>query len=168
MALLAEPGMGKTTLLFSLLERLRDSARTAFLFHTQCNSLELLRHLLSDLGIDTGTHDPGEMHQQLNKLLVSEAQAGRKVVAIIDEAQNLTDEALESLRLLSNFETPSAKLLQIILSGQPRLGERLAGASLRQLYQRLSRRMRPTATLITVFRLPAPPAESCSIRKRAL
>ena len=138
MALLAEPGMGKTTLLFSLLERLRDSARTAFLFHTQCNSLELLRHLLSDLGIDTGTHDPGEMHQQLNKLLVSEAQAGRKVVAIIDEAQNLTDEALESLRLLSNFETPSAKLLQIILSGQPRLGERLAGASLRQLYQRLS------------------------------
>jgi type II secretory pathway predicted ATPase ExeA len=138
MTLIAEPGMGKTTLLFSLLERLRNSARTAFLFHTQCNSLELLRHLLSDLGIDTGTHDAVELHQQLNKLLVSEAQAGRQVVAIIDEAQNLTDEVLESIRLLSDFETPSAKLIQIILSGQPLLGAKLASPSLTQLRQRLA------------------------------
>jgi type II secretory pathway predicted ATPase ExeA len=138
MAMIAEPGMGKTTLLFSLLERLRNSARTAFLFHTQCNSLELLRHLLCDLGIDTPTQDSVEMHQQLNKLLASEGRGGRQVIAIIDEAQNLSDDVLESIRLLSDFETPSSKLIQIIIAGQPLLGEKLASPPLAQLRQRLS------------------------------
>ncbi|MBZ5513934.1 MAG: AAA family ATPase [Acidobacteriia bacterium] len=138
MTLVAKPGMGKTTLLFCLLERLRRSAKTAFLFQTQCNSRELLRHLLADLGIDTGTEDVVEMHRRLNKFLVREAERGRRTVVIIDEAQNLHDEVLESVRLLSNFETPSAKLIQVILAGQPPLADKLASPSLVQLRQRLA------------------------------
>jgi type II secretory pathway predicted ATPase ExeA len=138
MTLIAKPGMGKTTLLFCLLEQLRHRARTAFLFRTQCDQLELLRHMLLDLGVDNPTHDVVLMHQQLNRLLLGEAERGRQVVVIIDEAQNLTDEALESVRLLSNFETPRAKLMQIILSGQPPLAEKLAEPCLLQFRQRLS------------------------------
>ena len=138
MTLIAQPGMGKTTLLFCLLERLRQSARTAFLFQTQCNSRELLRHLLADLGIENSTQDVVEMHQQLNKVLIREAEKGRRVVVIIDEAQNLSDDVLESVRLLSNFETASAKLIHVILAGQPPLADKLARPSMAQLRQRLS------------------------------
>jgi len=138
MTLIAQPGMGKTTLLFCLLERLRNSSKTAFLFQTQCNSQELLRHLLADLGIENSSQDVVEMHQQLNKLLLREAENGRRVVVIIDEAQNLSDEVLESVRLLSNFETTSTKLIQVILAGQPPLADKLARPSLAQLRQRLS------------------------------
>ncbi len=138
MALIARPGMGKTTLLFSLLQRLRFSARTAFLFQTQCRSLDLLRQLMADLGLGSETQDIVEMHQKLNRMLAREAEAGHPVVVIIDEAQNLDEESLESVRLLSDFETPSAKLLQVILAGQPPLADKLASPRLAQLYQRLS------------------------------
>lgn len=138
MTLIAEPGMGKTTLLYCLLERLRDSCRTAFLFQTQCTSQELLRHLLADLGIDADTRDTVEMHRELNNVLVREAERHRQVVVIIDEAQNLSGEVLESVRLLSNFETPSKKLIQVILAGQPPLADKLASPALSQLCQRLS------------------------------
>src|ERR1700676_1000167 len=73
LALIAEPGMGKTTLLFHLLERLKDSARTAFLFQTQCDTCELLRCLLSDLGIETEGRNLGRMHEQLKEILIGEA-----------------------------------------------------------------------------------------------
>ncbi len=138
MALIAEPGMGKTTLLYCLLDRLRDSCRTAFLFQTQCTSQDLLRHLVADLGVDTDTRDTVEMHRELNNVLVREAEKHRQVIVLIDEAQNLTDEVLESVRLLSNFETPSRKLIQVILAGQPPLADKLANPSLSQLCQRLS------------------------------
>src|SRR5207302_8759606 len=112
LALIAKPGMGKTTLLFHLLERLRSSARTVFLFQTQCSSRELFRYLLTDLGLDTSDEDLPRMQIQLNEVLLRETHAGKRVVLIIDEAQNLEDSVLETVRLLSDFETPRAKLLQ--------------------------------------------------------
>ncbi|MGB9432665.1 MAG: AAA family ATPase, partial [Candidatus Acidiferrum sp.] len=94
MALVAPPGMGKTTLLFRLLEHLRRSARTAFLFQTQCDSFGLMRYLMGDLGIDTRGQDFVTMHEQLNELLVREANNGKRFVLVIDEAQNLDDSVL--------------------------------------------------------------------------
>ena len=138
MALIAKPGMGKTTLLFKLLERLGNSARTAFLFQTQCDSREFFHYLLSDMGIDSKGQDLARMHDQLNGVLLAEARAGRRFVLIIDEAQNLADSVLETVRLLSDFETPRAKLMQIILAGQPQLAEKLALPHLVQLRQRIS------------------------------
>ena len=138
LALIAEPGMGKTTLLFHLLELLRSSARTAFLFQTQCDSRELLRYLLADLEIDTRGKDLAWMHERLKEVLIGEARAGKHFVVFIDEAQNLSDSALETVRLLSNFETPRSKLMQIVLAGQPQLAHKLARPELRQLCQRIS------------------------------
>ena len=138
-SLIAVPGMGKTTLLFHLLERFRSSARTAFLFQTQCTSREFMRFLLSELGCQSGGgQDPVAMHEEFNRLLLQEARAGRRCILIVDEAQNLDSSVLETIRLLSDFETPRAKLLQIILAGQPQLADKLARPSLAQLRQRIS------------------------------
>src|SRR6516164_261954 len=138
MALIGKAGMGKTTLLFELLGRLGNTARTVFLFQTQCDSREFFHYLLSDLGIDCKGQDLAGMHEKLNQVLLAEARAGRPLVLIIDEAQNLADSVLETVRLLSDFETPRAKLMQIILAGQPQLAEKLALPSLVQLRQRIS------------------------------
>jgi len=137
-AMVAEPGMGKTSLLFRLLESLRSTARTAFLFQTDGDSKELLRGLLNDLGIKTRGKGVAAMHADLNKTLLEELQAGRKTVLVIDEAQNLDEPALESIRLLSNFETATEKLMHIVLAGQPKLAEMLARSDLVQLKQRVS------------------------------
>lgn len=138
MALIAKPGMGKTTLLFRLLEKFRHSARTVFLFQTQCNSREFMRFLLSELGIETQSQDFVHMHEEFNKVLLQEARAGRRFIVVIDEAQNLDASVMETVRLLSDFETPQAKLLQIVMSGQPELADKLAGRNLVQLRQRVS------------------------------
>jgi general secretion pathway protein A len=138
LALIAKPGMGKTTLLFQLLAKLRPSARTAFLFQTQCTSREFMRFLLMELGLMSRGEDLVTMHEEFNRCLLEEAQAGRRFIIVIDEAQNLEPSVLETVRLLSDFETPQAKLLQIILSGQPELADKLARPSLRQLRQRVS------------------------------
>src|SRR5438445_1013793 len=138
LALIAEPGMGKTTLLFQLLKRLKGSVRSAFLFQTQCDSHELLRYLLDAWGLDGRGKDLVQMHAQLNEFLYAEAVAGRRVAVFIDEAQNLSDTVLETVRLLSDFEAADKKLLQIILAGQPALAQRLARPSLVQLRQRIA------------------------------
>lgn len=130
--------MGKTTLLFHLLHKLQGTAKTAFIFQTQCTSHELLRQLLSEFECDTSITDPVRISRELKSILLAEANAGRRCVLIIDEAQNLGPEVLETIRLLSNFETPRRKLLNIILSGQAELGEMLDSSDLRQLRQRLS------------------------------
>src|SRR6202140_4000555 len=138
-ALIAKPGMGKTTLLFHLLERFRTSARTVFLFQTQCNSREFMRFLLLELGCELqGQQDIVTMHEEFNRCLPQEARAGRRFIVVVDEAQNLDPSVLETIRLLSDFETPQAKLLQIVLAGQPELADKLARPSLRQLRQRVS------------------------------
>jgi general secretion pathway protein A len=138
LALIAKPGMGKTSLLYHYLAYLRDKARTAFVFRTDCDSREFIRHLLLDLGIDVAGMDLPAMHDRLNRLLTEEMQAGRRFVLVIDEAQNLDEKVLESVRLLSNFETPWMKLMQIVLAGQPQLADRLASPSMAQLRQRVS------------------------------
>ena len=138
LALIALPGMGKTTLLFELLEQLRGCARTVFLFQTQCSPADLIRYLLHDLGVDTPSGDLVHMHQQLNEILLGVMRAGQRFVLVIDEAQNLTEPALETARLLSDFETPGVKLMQIVLAGQPQLAEKLNRPSLYQLRQRIS------------------------------
>ncbi len=138
MALIAEPGMGKTTILYRLMEELRDSARTVFLFQTQCDSREFFRYILSELGIKTARMGLVSMHNKLNEVLFSEMLAGRRFVVVVDEAQDLDGPVLETIRLLSDFETPHAKLLGIILSGQPLLAEKLARPALSQLKQRIA------------------------------
>jgi general secretion pathway protein A len=135
--LIAKPGMGKTSILFRLLETLRSRARTAFLFQSDCNSQQLFQSLLLDLGLEV-TDDLVRMRESLNRLLLEEQVAGRHFVVVVDEAQNLSAEALESIRLLSNFETPTEKLLHIVLAGQPQLAETLARPDMVQLNQRVS------------------------------
>ncbi len=137
LGLIAKPGMGKTTLLFRLLEKLRGSDRTAFLFQTRCDSLGLMRSILADLGVDVPGQDLVQMQGQLNEILVRESRSGRPFVLVVDEAQNLDDSVLETIRMLSNFETPRAKLMHIILAGQPQLADKLARPDMVQLRQRL-------------------------------
>jgi len=136
--LLGGPGMGKTTLLLQLLAQYRDSARTAFIFQTQCKRYELLRFLGAELELPDMKGDEVSLHQRLKEMLVNEARAGRKVLIFIDEAQNLRPVSLEAIRLLSDFETARAKLLHIILAGSERLGETLLTPGLSQLAQRVS------------------------------
>lgn len=138
MALIAKPGMGKTTLLFHLLQHLRKSARTAFLFQRYSDSRDFLRSLMSDLGVNGKDEDLGRMYGKFNEVLVREARAGRRVVVVIDEAQNLEDSVFETVRMLSNFEIPGMKLMQILLAGQPQLADKLASRNLVQLRQRIS------------------------------
>jgi general secretion pathway protein A len=138
LGLIARPGMGKTTILFHLLEKFRSSARTAFLFQTQCNSREFMRFLLSELGYEGDSQDFVKLHEEFNKRLLQEARSGNRFIVVIDEAQNLDPSVLETVRLLSDFETPRAKLMHIILSGQPELGHKLASPGLSQLRQRVS------------------------------
>ena len=138
LAMIAQPGMGKTTLLFHLLSQFQITARTAFVFQTQSNSNDFMRCLLSEFGCSANTTDPVRIFQELKAILVAEANAGRRCIALIDEAQNLQAEVLETIRLLSDFETPRRKLLQIILSGQLELEDKLSHPGLSQLRQRLS------------------------------
>jgi N-acetylmuramoyl-L-alanine amidase len=138
LALIAEPGMGKTTLLNQVLEGLRGTARAAFLFQTQCNSREFFQYLLSELGVDSTGMGLVAMHNKLNEMLFAEMLAGKRFVLIVDEAQDLDDSVLETIRLLSNFETSHSKLLQIILAGQSQLAEKLGQKRQVQLLQRIA------------------------------
>jgi TonB family protein len=136
-ALVAQPGMGKTTLLFHILEQYRGSARTAFIFNTQCNSFDLLRALLSELDEEAVGRDTFQLHEKFKQVLATEAQSNRRVILVIDEAQNLGDMVMETVRLLSNFESAHQKLLHIILAGQQELATKLGRPELNQLQQRI-------------------------------
>lgn len=138
LALIAKPGMGKTTLFFHLLQHLRMTARTVFIFQTQCNTRDFMRSLLSDLGVEDREGDLVSMHARLNEVLVRQSLLGKRLVIAIDEAQNLDDSVLEALRMFSNFETPREKLMQIVFAGQPQLADKLASRTLVQLRQRIS------------------------------
>lgn len=138
LGLVAPPGMGKTTILFHLLQRLNQTARTVFIFQTHTSPRDFLRNLLSDMGMPDSDRDLVTLQAELNKMLLEEAKAGRSVVVVVDEAQNLEDPVLEHLRMLSNFETASEKLIQIVLAGQTQLADKLASPILVQLRQRIS------------------------------
>ncbi|HEY3625677.1 MAG TPA: AAA family ATPase [Terracidiphilus sp.] len=136
-ALIAPPGMGKTTLLFEFLRRVQDSARTAFLFNSHMDATELLKALLREIGVRPADNI-GQILEQLNNELLLTARDGRRFVVVVDEAQNLTETTLETLRLLTNFETPRQKLMHLVLSGQPQLADKLFSPTLVQLRQRIS------------------------------
>lgn len=137
-ALIAKPGMGKTSLIMQLLTLVRDTARTAFLFQAHGTTQEFLNSLLQDLEAPPASMDLADMQKALNEAAVREARANRQLIIIVDEAQNLADETLEAIRLLSNFENPETKLLHILFAGQPPLADKLASPNLAQLRQRLS------------------------------
>jgi general secretion pathway protein A len=137
-ALIATPGSGKTTLIFEMLHILRDKARIVFLFQTISTPMDLLRSLLSGLGVRDLQGTLVEMQIKLRDLLTEQYRLGKRVVVVIDEAQNLDDSVLELVRMLSNFETARDKLIQIILAGQPQLADNIGSPELLQLRQRIS------------------------------
>jgi general secretion pathway protein A len=137
-ALIATPGSGKTTLIFEMLHILRDKARIVFLFQTISTPTDLLRSLLSGLGVRDLQGSLVEMQIRLRDLLTEQYRLGKRVVVVIDEAQNLDDSVLELVRMLSNFETARDKLIQIILAGQPQLADNIGSPELLQLRQRIS------------------------------
>lgn len=142
-ALIGEIGTGKTTVLRTLLERLQDEKyRTALIFNPCMTGIELLRCINSEFGLDATGDQTRELLLRLNNFLLGENAAGRTVILVIDEAQNLKPEVLEQLRLISNLETDNDKLIQIVLAGQPELGLLLRRQSLRQLDQRIAVRYR--------------------------
>jgi general secretion pathway protein A len=133
-----EVGTGKTTLLRKLLHSLGPAVHSVFIFNTQVSFVELLRLILDDLNLARESDDKLTMIETLNHYLIERLRQGHIVTLLIDEAQNLSDEALEGLRLLSNLETDTEKLLQIVLMGQPELEIRLDQPKLRQLKQRIT------------------------------
>lgn len=137
--LTGEVGTGKTTLLRTFLSRLdSEGHRTALIFNPCLSSLELLQSINREFGIAWETGSRLELLQVLNAFLLEQKAAGRSVVLVMDEAQNLSPEVLEQIRLISNLETETDKLIQIILSGQPELLSLLAREELRQLNQRIT------------------------------
>jgi general secretion pathway protein A len=135
--LTGEVGTGKTTLLHALLARLDRSTLAAFLFNPRLEPLDFFRVLFDELGIETPCVTKADYLITLNHFLIKRLEQDLPTLLIIDEAQNLSPEMLEEVRLLSNLETPNSKLLQIMLVGQPELAEMLARPELRQLRQRI-------------------------------
>ena len=141
--LTGEVGTGKTTTIRSLLARAPQNAEIALIINPRLTPLEFLQAIGEELGIDMPASTAGngkELVDLLNRHLLSVHAAGRRAVLIVDEAQNLSVEVLEQVRLLTNLETGSQKLLQIILIGQPELRVLLARNDLRQLAQRVTAR----------------------------
>ena len=135
-----EIGAGKTTLVRTLVRNLDAQTTVAYIFNPALSALELLQTINTELGLPPTSASKKELTDELNRFLLTQQAAGRRTVVIIDEAQNLEPAVLEQLRLLSNLETERAKLLQIILVGQPELSETLARPDLTQLDQRVTLR----------------------------
>lgn len=136
--LIGEAGTGKTTLLKRLLDELDQSTRTVFLFNTNVSFEEILEYMFAEFDLPVHSGKKLYMLQRLNMFLLEELRNGRNVALLIDEAQDLEYSVLEDLRLLSNLETAKEKIIQIVLSGQPELGQKLSNPVLRQLRQRIS------------------------------
>ena len=131
-------GVGKTTVCRALLRRLPERFATALVVNTLLTEKELLRTVLGDFGVPVPDGTRKDLLDALNRFLLAEAEAGRRPVLIIDEAQNLAPPLLEQVRLLSNLETEKRKLLQIVLFGQKELQEKLRLPQLRQFDQRIT------------------------------
>lgn len=143
--IIGEVGTGKTTICRAFIEGLSDDIRAAYIFNPKLNPFQLLRTINEELGIESNSENIKDLIDILNSYLMQQKAEGKKVIIVIDEAQNLSHEVLEQLRLLSNLETNTTKLLQIILAGQPELRDMLDSYELRQLGQRitLSYNLRP-------------------------
>jgi general secretion pathway protein A len=138
--LTGEVGTGKTTLLRTLLQRIDSEVAVAFVVNPTLGFDGLLEYIFEDLGIRKGGDTPAQRLMSLQRFLVGRAAAGHRTLIVIDEAQHLDPPTLEQIRLLSNFESSSQKLLQIVLAGQPELEAKLALPELRQLKQRIGLR----------------------------
>ncbi|MBC8187355.1 MAG: AAA family ATPase [Proteobacteria bacterium] len=138
--LTGEVGTGKTTLLHALLGQLDASTNSAFIFNPKLDPLGFFRMLFEELGVGPACGTKAEYLLALNQYLIEKLAANERVLLIVDEAQNLSKEMLEEIRLLSNLETPTSKLIQIMLVGQPELQELIDQPELRQLRQRISLR----------------------------
>lgn len=132
-----EVGTGKTTLCRAVLEELGEGCATALILNPVMSGIQLLRSILCELGLSDRGNDRVRLLQRLNAFLLQRAAAAQDVVLLIDEAQDMSDDLLEEVRLLSNLETDDRKLLQIVLLGQPELRAKLDRAELRQLRQRI-------------------------------
>ncbi len=137
-AIIGEPGLGKSMLIRTLLKGFSNKVRFAWIFNTTMTSRELLRYICRDFGFKPKGEDISDLLVELYTFLIHEYEAGNYTILIIDEAQNLKPEVLEEIRQLSNLETVSNKLLQVILSGQPQLDVYLNDPALIQLKQRIS------------------------------
>jgi len=138
--IVGEVGTGKTTLLNTLVDRLDERTKVAYVFNSDVTAEQLITNILIELGLvrTYGTLYKGQAIDRLNHFAIEQLGRGCNVVLIVDEAQNLGHRAMENLRLLSNLETHTLKLIQIILSGQPELDTKLNDPELRQLAQRIS------------------------------
>src|SRR5580700_1935992 len=144
--LTGEVGTGKTTLINKLLEWLRlQQVATAFIFNSRMNVPQFLDYMMADFGIPCDSKAKSQILLRLYNWLLDRYRAGETAVLIVDEAQNLTDEVLEEIRMLTNLETFTEKLLQIVLVGQPELEQKLKQPQLRQLRQRLTLRAKTHA-----------------------
>src|SRR5207247_6178268 len=141
-------GTGKTTLLHTLRQRLNGQTAISFVVHSTLPFDGILEYVLQDLGIAKTGDSRAQRLMALNNFLIERERAGESTVLVLDEAQNLDASTLEQIRLLSNFETPTSKLLQILLVGQPELKARLQLPELQQLKQRVGLRCQiPPLTL---------------------
>ena len=142
--LTGEVGTGKTTLLNALLDWLREhDVATAFVFNSQLsNAKQLFDFMMADFGLTCESRLKSHVLLTLNRWLLERYRSGKTTVLIVDEAQNLSEQLLEEIRLLTNLETSTEKLLQIVLSGQPELDDKLNRPQLRQLMQRIVFRCR--------------------------
>jgi general secretion pathway protein A len=139
--LTGEVGTGKTTLINKLLEWLRlQQVATAFVFNSRMDVPQFLDYMMADFGIPCDSTEKSKILLRLYNWLLERYRAGETAVLVVDEAQNLSEEVLEEIRMLTNLETFTEKLLQIVLVGQPELDEKLRRPQLRQLRQRLSLR----------------------------
>ncbi len=136
--IVGEVGTGKTMICRSFLRELRADFNIAYIFNPCINELELLQTINTELGIPGKSKSKKKLVDVLNKFLLEERSKGHRVVVIIDEAQDLQPNVMEQLRLLSNLETDTEKLIQIVLIGQPELDRVLAKDELRQLRQRIT------------------------------
>ena len=144
--LTGEVGTGKTTLLRAALGQIPPETDTALILNTiGLTPIDLLKLIAAEFGINRGLVTAADYQIALNRLLLERLRLGRNTVLIIDEAQNLDYETLEEVRLLSNLETDTEKLMQIVLTGQPELLHKLAHPQMRQLRQRIAveHHMRP-------------------------
>jgi general secretion pathway protein A len=158
-AIIGEVGVGKTTILRAFLDRLdRDRTKVIYLLNADVAFGDLLRSLLQEFGIVPEAETTFAMENQLHRFLIEQFRQDRNVALIIDEAQNMPVQTMEGLRVLSNLETTTDKLLQIVFCGQPELEQKLAQPELRQLKQRIAVQARVA---------PLTPAESvCYIQHR--
>jgi len=141
--LTGEVGTGKTTLLNRLLDWLRGQrVATAYIFNSQLEVNHLFDYMMADFEIPCDSREKSQVLLRLNTWLLERYRAGETAALIVDEAQNLSPEVLEEIRLLTNLETSTEKLLQIVLTGQPELEEKLKIPQLRQLRQRITLRCR--------------------------